>query len=140
MLLTLDSSVFVAAVKKAEERHKECKALFDMIVKKEHFAVEPYTVFVETVSAAKRRTGSKEFAEEIKRNFEQITSIHFLEIVKSRAEEASVIATRTGLKGMDSIVVQIAKEMKSTLVSLDDEMIEKAKREVKIKPIEELIK
>lgn len=68
MLLTLDSSIFVAALRGSEERHKECKALLNMIVEREYVAVEPYSVLVEVVSAAKRRTGSEEFAKEVQRS------------------------------------------------------------------------
>ena len=40
---------------------------------------------------------------------------------------------------MDAIVVQIAKEFKAILVSLDNEMIKKAKGIVKVKSVEALV-
>jgi predicted nucleic acid-binding protein len=138
-LLTIDSSVFVAAFRKREEKHKECKRLLEMIVEGEYIAVEPYTVLVEVVAAIRRRTQDKYFAKEVKQNLVEISSIHFLEVFKHRAEKASTIAIETGVKGMDAIVIQIAKEMESYLVSLDKEIVEKAEGIVKVKTVEELI-
>lgn len=42
------------------------------------------------------------------------------------------------MRGMDAIVVQIAKEFDAILVSLDNEMIEKAKGIVKVKSVSAL--
>jgi predicted nucleic acid-binding protein len=49
------------------------------------------------------------------------------------------IAVKTGLKGTDAIVVQIAKENACPLVSLDKEMTKKAQNIVEIKKVEELL-
>ena len=43
------------------------------------------------------------------------------------------------MRGMDAIVVQIAREFNTTLVSLDSEMIIKAKSTVKIKSVDALV-
>lgn len=43
------------------------------------------------------------------------------------------------MRGMDAIVVQIAREFDAILVSLDDEMIKKAKNIVKVKSVNELV-
>jgi hypothetical protein len=40
--------------------------------------------------------------------------------------------------GMDAIVLQIAKEFDAVLVSIDDEMIDKAKGIVKVESVEAL--
>jgi predicted nucleic acid-binding protein len=139
MLLTLDSSIFVAALRKEEERYNECKTLLDSIVNHTYQAIEPYSVLIEVIAAVRRRTGSKEFAKEIEKGLQEISSIIFLELIRYRVKEASSIAINTGLKGMDAIVVQVAKEMDSFLVSLDDDMIKKAKPIVKVKSLDELI-
>ncbi|MFH1562768.1 MAG: type II toxin-antitoxin system VapC family toxin [Nitrospirota bacterium] len=138
-LLVIDSSVFVSAFREVEEKHKECKKLFEMIVEREYISVEPYSVLIEVSAAIKRRTGDKIFAHEVGKGLAEISSIHFFEIVKSRAEKASSIAIEVGLKGMDAIVVQIAEEMGAFLVSLDVEMMEKAKSIVTVKSVMELI-
>jgi len=42
------------------------------------------------------------------------------------AAKACRVATKTGLRGMDALVVQVAKEYKSELITFDNEMLQKA--------------
>lgn len=70
----------------------------------EYFAVEPYTVLVEVVAAIKRRTASELLAEKIRNNLQGIDSICFLDLESNRANEASNLAKRYGMRGMDAIV------------------------------------
>jgi len=43
------------------------------------------------------------------------------------AADAAEIAAEIGVRGMDAIVIQVAKEFDIPLVTLDQEMLEKAK-------------
>ncbi|MBI4449577.1 PIN domain-containing protein [Candidatus Uhrbacteria bacterium] len=86
----------------------------------------PYSVLVEVAASLRRRTGSVSIAEVSKKELQNIDSIFFLELTENRANEAADIAKETGLKGMDAIVVQIARENVSILVSLDDDIIKKS--------------
>lgn len=137
--LTLDSSVIIAALREQEKKHRECITLLEKIKNAEYVAVEPYTTLVEIVAAIRRRTGSKQLAERVKNNLQEIDSIYFLDLESNRANEASDIAKKSGMRGMDAIVVQITKEFNATLVSLDDEMIAKAEGIVKVKSVDTLI-
>ena len=139
MLLTIDSSVIIAAIREQEPRHREAVQLLQKIVNADHVAIMPYTVLTEIVSAIRRRTGSKELATRIENDLESITTIYFLEIVKSRIKEANKIAIEHGLRGMDAIVVQSAKENNSSLVTLDNQMAKMASKSVKVISIEKLL-
>ena len=55
-----------------------------------------------------------------------------------RADEAANIAKEFGVRGMDAIVIQTAKEFDSLLVSLDGEMVKRAKSVVTVKDVEDL--
>ena len=138
--LTLDSSVIVASLREQEEKHVVCKHLLERVKNGEFVALEPYTVLVEVVAAIRRRTGSEHLAEMIKSGLENIDSITFLDIISSRADDAANIAKETGVRGMDAIVIQIAKEFGSPLVSLDMEMIERSKSVVTTVNIEDVVK
>jgi predicted nucleic acid-binding protein len=138
MIVTLDSSVIIAALRKQEERHKECRNLLEKVKDGEFIALEPYIVMIEVVAAIRRRTGSKQLAERVKNDLRSIDTIKFLDLVSFRAEEAMEIATEISVRGMDAVVIQIAKEFDAMLVSLDKEMVEKAKTIVKIKDVEEI--
>ena len=71
---------------------------------------------------------------------QDIRAIKFLELTSSRAEQAAEIAEEAGVRGMDAIVVQVAKEFNTPLISLDAEMTGKAKALVKAELVENLVK
>jgi len=64
--------------------------------------------------------------------------INFLDLDLVRADEAANIAKEIGVQGMDAIVIQTAKEFDSILVSLDGEMVKRAKSVVTAKDVEDL--
>jgi len=138
--ITLDSSVIVAALREQEEKYVACKKLLERVKNGEFAALETYTVLVEVVAAIKRRTKSESLAERVKNDLENIDTIKFLDLISSRANSAADIAKETGVRGMDAIVIQIAKEFNAPLVSLDEEMTKRAKLVVKIVNIDDVVK
>ncbi len=62
----------------------------------------------------------------------------FLEVVSYRAHDAADIAKEISVREMDAIVIQIAKEFDVPLVSLDAEMLKRAKSIVRIKDVGEV--
>jgi len=64
--------------------------------------------------------------------------INFLDLDFFRADEAANIAKEIGAQGMDAIAIQTAKEFDSFLVSLDGEMVKRAKSVVTVKDVEDL--
>lgn len=137
MFLTLDSSVIVAALRKQEEKHIQCRSLLEKVKETQHIAIQPYTVLVEVVSAIRRRTNSQLLASRVKELLQNIDTLNFVELESMRADAAADMAARTGLRGMDAIVVQVAEEFDTTLVSLDEEMMDRAKSVVNIRNVEE---
>lgn len=124
--LTVDSSVIISSLLKNESRHKEAFAIWENILKGKSFAIMPLSILVEVVAAIRRRTGSVELAAEIKKELIGTGNISFVILDDKAAIEAADIAAKTGLRGMDAIVVQVAKEFGAELISFDEEMIEKA--------------
>ena len=139
MYLTIDSSIIVASLREMEEKHTICKKLLEDVKNGEYIGIEPFTVLVEVIAAIRRRTGNKKIAKRIGKDLQNINTIHFLEFIKSRAISAMEIAEEIGVRGMDAIVIQIAKENESTLVTLDKEMAIKAKMIVEVKDIDEFL-
>jgi predicted nucleic acid-binding protein len=139
MQVTIDSSVIVASLKKDEERHKICRRIMEKVKNGDFIAIESYIVLVEVVAAIKRRTGSAELAEKIRGALEAMDTIYFLELTKSRATEAAEIAEQTGVRGMDAIIVQAARENGTALITLDREMAERVKDVVKVAEPETLL-
>ncbi len=137
MFVTLDSSIVVAALRKQEARHEQCRSLLEKVRDAQHIAIQPYTVLVEVIAAVKRRTDSEHLASRVKELLQNMDTMNFVELEATRADSAANLASKTGLRGMDAIVVQVAEEFHATLVTLDEEMIERAKCIVNIKDVGE---
>lgn len=127
MLLTLDSSVLVAALRSQESAHGACRRILEQLGDSQHLAVQPFTVLIEVVAAIRRRAGSADLAARVHRDLRSLSALWFVELDSHRADAAVGIARASGVRGMDAIVVQVAKEFGSLLLSLDDEMVARVK-------------
>ncbi|MBC2697384.1 MAG: type II toxin-antitoxin system VapC family toxin [ANME-2 cluster archaeon] len=125
-------------MRKQEVHHEAAKNLLEKVKDGNHIAIEPYIVLIEVVAAIKRRTGSTELAKRVKNDFLAIDTINFTDLESIRASDASEIAMNLGVRGMDAIVIQTAKEFNVPLITLDKEMIEKAKSLVDIRTVDDL--
>lgn len=133
--LTIDSSVIISSLLKTESRHEEALKIWESLLQGQAFAIMPYTILVEVVAAVRRRTGSEELALAVKRELLSIKNISFVILNDKSASEAAKIASKTGLRGMDAIVVQVAKEYGTELVTFDEEMMKRAKTILKNKKL-----
>lgn len=124
--LTIDSSVIISSLLENEPRHKEAQKIWEGVLAGRNFAIMPYSVFVEVVAAIRRRTGSEELAIEVKNQLLNIESVSFMMLDDKAAEDAAQIAAKTGVRGMDALVIQTAKEFGTELISFDEDMMAKA--------------
>jgi len=124
--LTIDSSVIVSSLLINEPRHKEALRIWERVLAGESYAVMPYSVMVEVVAAVRRRTGSEALAMEAKKELNSINAVSFVILDKEAADNAAVLAAKTGVRGMDALVIQVAKEYGTELISFDKEMMAKA--------------
>ncbi len=129
--LTIDSSVIISSLLKNEQRHKEALAIWEDVLKGKGFVINPFSILVEVVAAIRRRTGLVSLAKEVKEELIDAENVTFVIIDDKSATEAAEIAAKTGLRGMDALVVQVAKEYGTELVSFDEEMMKKAKAVLK---------
>jgi predicted nucleic acid-binding protein len=125
--LTLDSSVIIASLLEKEPRHTEALEIWSTILSGNNIAIMPYSVLVEVVAAIKRRTGSESLAMEVKEELLNVETISFVILDDKSAVEAADLAAKTGVRGMDALLIQVAKEFGTELVSFDEEMMSKSK-------------
>lgn len=138
IMIVLDSSILVAALRTEENKHAACRNLLEKVKNGLFIAVEPYSVLIEVSAAIRRRTNSEELAQRVRIDLKNMGGIHFFEITERRAEEAATLAIKTGVRGMDAIVMQLASEMDAPLVTLDGELENKAIGMVPTKNLDEL--
>ncbi|MBM4314966.1 MAG: type II toxin-antitoxin system VapC family toxin [Deltaproteobacteria bacterium] len=123
--LTIDSSVIISSLLENESRHGEAIQIWNSVITGGGVAVMPYSVFVEVVAAIRRRTGSEELANEVKEELLKIENVSFVILDQRAAEDAADIAIQKGVRGMDALVMQTAREYETELVTFDDEMMKK---------------
>lgn len=126
--LTIDSSVIIASLLEDEPRHKEALKIWHSVLSGKCMAIMPNSVLVEVVAAIKRRTGSEKLARSVKHELLDFETVSFVVLDDNSAEEAADLAIKTGVRGMDALVIQVAKEFSTELISFDNEMIKKAKK------------
>jgi predicted nucleic acid-binding protein len=123
--LTIDSSVIISSLLENESRHGEAMQIWDAVIAGGDVAIMPCSVFVEVVAAIRRRTGSEKLATEVKEELLKIENVSFVILDQRAAEDAADIAIQKGVRGMDALVMQTAKEYETELVTFDDEMMKK---------------
>jgi predicted nucleic acid-binding protein len=124
--LTLDSSVIIASLLKKEPRYREALKIWSTILSGNNVAIMPYSFLVEVVAAIKRRTGSESLAMEVKQELLNIEMISFVILDDKSAVEVADLAAKTGVRGMDALLIQVAKEFGTELISFDEEMMLKS--------------
>lgn len=135
MLLTIDSSTFVASLRPSEPHHVPSRRLVALVEADVHQAILPLTVLVEVVASLRRRTGSELLARRAERDLRGFAGVRFEPVSEERAMAAVRIASTIGLRGMDAIVVQVAQELGATLVTLDAEMAQRAAGVVTVRDV-----
>lgn len=100
-----------------------------------HLVISPVSVWVEVVSSIRRRTGSDFVARVVEKELRNLSTVRFVELNDERARAAVAVGRQLALRGMDAIVVQVAQEFGSTLVTLDSEMAQRAGNLVAVQPV-----
>ncbi|MFH1196298.1 MAG: type II toxin-antitoxin system VapC family toxin [bacterium] len=122
-VLTIDSSVIISYLMKTENGSKEAERIWMKVLKEEVKCIEPMTVLVEVASAIQRRTGNSELANTIINELLQLKNITYVDFTKSRALKAMDISLRFGVRGMDSIFIQVSEEFNTKLITFDNDII-----------------
>lgn len=132
--VALDSSVFVSALVKGDKFRPVARLIMEKIFLGEYRAIASVVVRVEVCGAISKRSGLDKaiMAEKELFRWESMNFIGYSELTIKRMKEATELAIKLEIRGMDAIVVQVAKERKRTLITFDEEMAEKARAAVKV--------
>jgi predicted nucleic acid-binding protein len=126
MRLVIDSNIFISSLDPKDIFHSECYPIFERIIRFEIEVLCPVLVLVETTCVIRRRTNNEEAAHNIYRSLTSLPSINWFDITLAVAERACLLGARTGLKGGDTLVLQVAEEYGIPLLTKDKEMKAKA--------------
>lgn len=91
-------------------------------------------VFVEVCGAISRRVGVEKgtLAKNQLVRWEDMSLTAYSELTGKRRGEATELAIKLKMRGVDAMVVQATKERKRTLITFDEEMAKKAKAAVEV--------
>lgn len=126
MRLVIDSNIFVSSLDPKDIFHAECYPILEKILTLEIEALCPSLVLVEVTCVLRRRTNSESLAVAVYKNLSQMPAINWLDITLEVAERASMLGAMTGLKGGDSILLQVAEQYGIPLLTKDKEIKQKS--------------
>ena len=125
MKLVIDSNIFVSSLDPKDTSHSECYPIFEKLLSFEFEALCPALVLIETTCVIRRRTNSEQIAIAVYKDLARLPSINWLDITLDVAERACMLGSKTGLRGGDVIVLQVAEQYGIPLLTKDKEMKEK---------------
>ena len=125
MILTIDASVFVAAAR-SQETHYAISRQFLRQVRSQNATVFcPSLVLPECAAAIVRPTGDTALGEELVALIAGFPGLRLVSLDSSLAQQAVQIATHHRLRGADSVYVAVANAANATLITWDDEMLDR---------------
>ena len=138
MKLVIDSSIFVAAFREEEPYSREAFRILEKIEDGSVSAVIPVSVVLEVVAAIRRRTNDSELAQTVGEKILSFSGVSLIDIDTFRMAKFLELASESGLRGMDVIVVGVAQEFGVPMVTLDNEMADAARRYVEVMDVQSI--
>ena len=126
MNCTVDASVFVAASRTVEAQHDRSYAFLRRAQALSVSILCPNLALPESAAAIARPTGDEALAEHTVGWIQDLPGLRLVSVDLPLALSAARIATVQRLRGADSVYVAVAQAFNATLVTWDDEMLERA--------------
>jgi predicted nucleic acid-binding protein len=123
--VTLDASIWVAALRINEPAHDVADQLLLSLLKQGAQFVQPTLFAIEVGGAMRRRTGDVSRAQ---RAVDRIASLSARLVVIDEivAADATSIAVQAGIAGADACYVATSRQYRTTLLTLDETLISRA--------------
>ncbi len=136
MRYTVDTSVWVSVFLIGEPVHNQSRKFLRDLIQAGDEVVIPTTVYLEVIMAVGRRERTTEIRETVSRYLLSISNIQFVDIDYVRMLAIARETSALRLRGMDAILVGVAKEFDAELVTLDAELAARAKAMVRVVKLE----
>jgi predicted nucleic acid-binding protein len=132
-MYVIDSSVFLSGFFEYEPYHKESKKCLEYFKENPSIPVFlPEFVIPETGCVIARIIKKPNLSIEFARSLREFVNFKFIPIDRYIADLSLEVGSFLNLKGADAVFVATAYNFNSTLISLDKEHLEKAKRLIKV--------
>lgn len=123
--VTLDASIWIAALRTNEPSHEVALRLLQALMERGAAFVQPTLFAIEVAGAMRRRTGDIIRA---RHAVERIDSLNaqIVAIDRALAAVAAALAMEVGIPGADACYVAVSRLQKSTLITLDEALVQRA--------------
>ena len=135
--VTLDASVWLAAISSSERHHASCAALVESLVQQRVPLCQPGLFVIEVCATIARRTRSRSLAMAAGEATLASPHLSLFPLDHRLASEAAEIAAMCALRGADAVYVATARHAGATLLTLDAEVRERAAGVVAVQTPEE---
>jgi len=125
MRVTVDASVWVASQLSGDAHHAQATRFIESCLALRIIVIVPELVLLEVAAAVARLTQDAGPGQIAARKLERFPRVQFRTLERRSLERAILLATRHRLRGADAIYVATAREARATLVTLDEEMLQR---------------
>lgn len=125
--MIVDASVWVASVLDKDAHHEVSLAFMHRFVKERQIATVPMLVWAEIAGAVARRTGDTERGLKAAGLITAQVWVKGVPLDASLASEAMRLAATLKLRSADAVYVALAATCREPLITLDAEMLERAR-------------
>lgn len=129
-MITIDASVFVAAGAPGDPRAEEASAVLESAITLGMAIHQPTLTLVEVGAAIARRSDDDRLAQEAGAALLSMPGLVLHPLDLAAATDATALAAQLRLRGADAIYVATAMRASTTLVTLDDEQLARARPRV----------
>ena len=125
MKLTIDASVWVSAFVAADVNHAPSDQVLETCLALRARVIVPEIVLLEVAAGVARILQHDGQGQVAAKKVERFPSIKFLPLHTALLNKSIILATRHFLRAADALYVAAARESKATLITLDDEMLQR---------------
>lgn len=125
--MIVDASVWVARFLDVDKHHAIAMACITTLLEHEHRLIIPVLAWPEVAGAIARRTGSAKDGQDAVDIIRALRWIESIPMDHSLAHKAAKIASSRRLRGADAVYVALAVARKEPLITLDTEMLGRAR-------------
>ena len=121
----VDASVFLASLQVAEVTHRDALALLEHLEENEWPIYLPIIALSEIAGSLARNSGNAEWAQRFIALLRQQAHIDMVVIDERLGYLAAALAAQQRIRGCDAIYVALAQMQGATLITLDQEQIQR---------------
>ena len=125
--MIVDASVWIASVLDKDLRHEVSLAFMHRFVMERQIATVPLLVWAEIAGAVARRTGDTDRGMKVAELIAAKNWVRGVPLDASLASESMRLSAKLRLRGADAVYVALAATCREPLITLDAEMLERAR-------------